>query len=142
MIRLRSLRSDEQGTAVIETAIALPVLVLFIWGIFQVGIAGQAIAGMQAGLGEGARMATICQSPTAAGACAVPTDAAIKARINAKVFGTGVGTFADPTVTTPDPADCTNCRDLSVTFTMPLSFLFFNGPDINLTRSKRVYLAT
>ena len=42
---LLSLR-DDRGAAVIEMAIALPVLVLFLWGIFQLGIAFQASAGM------------------------------------------------------------------------------------------------
>jgi hypothetical protein len=128
--------TDERGAAVIEMAIALPVLVMFLWGIFQIGIAGEAIAGMQHGLGEGARLATLCLSPTATGTCTIPTDDAIKQRINDKVFGTGVGTF-----TVADPVTGTGYKDLSVTFSMPMSFLFFNGPTINLTRSKRVYIA-
>ena len=123
-------------------AIALPVLLIFIYGIFEIGIAGQAIAGMQHGLGEGARYATICVNPTAAGVCGVPTDTQISDRIKAKKFGVGVGTFDDPSVTIPDPTACTNCRDLSVTFHMPMNFLFFSAPSINITRSKRVYLAT
>jgi hypothetical protein len=142
MRKLLSLRRSDRGAAVIEMAIALPVLVLFIWGIFQIGIAGQAIAGMQHGLGEGARLATLCIKSTSDGVCGVPTDDEIKARIQAKKFGVGVGAFDDPSVTTPDPTDCVNCRDLSVTFHMPMNFLFFSAPSINITRSKRVYLAT
>jgi Flp pilus assembly protein TadG len=112
-----------------------------IWGIFQVGIAFQASAGMQHALGEGARLATICKNPTADGACSVATTAEIKAKIAEKVFGTGVGTFSDPSVTTPPTTDCTNCRLLSVTFSMPTNFLLFQGPTISLTRTKRVYVA-
>ena len=123
-------------------AIAVPVLMLFIYGIFEIGVAGQAIAGMQHGLGEGARFATICVNPTAAGTCGVPTDADIQAKIQAKKFGVGVGTFDDPVVSTPAATDCTHCRDLSVTFHMPMNFLFFSAPSINITRTKRVYLAT
>jgi Flp pilus assembly protein TadG len=136
MSKLIMLRTNERGTAVIETAIALPVLVLFLWGIFQVGIAGQAIAGMQHGLGEGARLATLCLTPSSTGVCTIPADANIKQRISDKVFGTGVGTFV-----VADPVTGAGYKDLSVTFSMPLDFLFFQGPTINLTRTKRVYIA-
>ncbi len=141
MTKFRSMLGNQAGAAAIEFALAVPVLVVMIYGIFQIGVAFQASAGMQHALGEGARLATICQNPTAAGVCSVATDAEIKAKINAKVFGTGVGTFSDPTVTTPVSTDCTSCRQLSVTFSMPTSFLLFPGPTINLTRSKRVYVA-
>ena len=142
MRKLVTLRRSEDGSAAIQMAIALPVLMMFIYGIFEIGIAGQAIAGMQHGLGEGARFATICVNPSSSGVCGIPTDDEIKARIQAKKFGVGVGTFDDPVVSTPLATDCTNCRDLSVTFHMPMNFLFFSAPTINITRTKRVYLAT
>lgn len=132
LLRLR----DDRGAAVIEMAIALPVLVLFLWGIFQLGIAFQASAGMQHALGEGARFATVCQNPTAAGICSTATNDEIKARINDKVFGTGVGEFE-----VNDIIDGADYKDLSVTFKMPTNFLFFDGPLINLTHRKRVYVA-
>ena len=140
MTKFRSMIRNQVGAAAIEFAIALPVLIVMIYGIFQVGIAFQASAGMQHALGEGARLATICQNPTAAGVCSVATTDEIKAKISSKVFGTGVGTFSEPSVTTPPTTDCTQCRLLSVTFSMPTSFLLFQGPTINLTRSKRVYV--
>ena len=142
MRKLLAIRRNERGAAAIEMAIAVPVLMLFIYGIFEIGIAGQAIAGMQHGLGEGARFATICVNPTSAGVCGKPTDDEIAARIQAKKFGVGVGTFDDPVVSTPATTVCTNCRDLSVTFHMPMNFLFFSAPSINITRTKRVYLAS
>lgn len=141
MIRLRSLSRDDRGTAVIEMALGLPVLVLFIFGIFQIGVAFQASAGMQHALGEGARLATICVNPNPTTGCATPTDAQIKARVSQKVFGTGVGTFSEPAVTTPLPAVCTKCREVSVTFTMPMNFILFQGPPVTLTRKKLVYMA-
>lgn len=134
---LRLLR-DDNGAAAIEMAITLPVLTLFVWGIFQVGVALQAKAGMQHALGEGARYATLCVNPTTTG-CNSPSDSLIVAKVNAKVFGVGVGTFGTPTVTTP--SDCTNCKNLSVSFSMPMDFLFFQGPTITLTEQKRVYIA-
>ncbi len=137
MTALVSLRRDDRGTAVIETAIALPVLIVFIWGIFQVGVAFQASAGMQHALGEGARLATICKDPTANGVCGVATNAQIKSKIAERAFGTGIGTF-----TVADPVDAADYKDLSVSFTMPMDFLLFAGPAVNLTRTKRVYVAS
>lgn len=136
MRKLLTLIRDSRGAAVIEMAIALPVLVVWLWGIFQVGVAFQATAGMQHALGEGARLATICQNPTAAGVCSTASNSAIQERINQKVFGTGVGTF-----TVGEIVEGPDYKQLSVTFTMPMNFLFFQGPSINLTRTKRVYIA-
>ncbi len=107
-----------------------------LWGIFQIGIAFQASAGMQHALGEGARLATICRNPTAAGVCSAASNTEINALIGAKTFGTGIGTF-----TVADVVDGSDYKDLRVTFTMPTNFLFFNGPLIDLTRTKRVYVA-
>lgn len=148
MKRLFQALRDERGAAVIEIAIALPVLVLFIWGIFQIGIAFQASAGMQHALGEGARLATICQNPTADGVCTTASDEQIEDLVNEKLFGTGVGNFEvevirpadDPATEDVDESDV-DYLDLSTTFSMPTNFLFFNGPAVNLTQTKRVYVA-
>jgi Flp pilus assembly protein TadG len=139
MSKLKILRGNEQGAAAIEFAIALPVLLVMIYGIFQVGLVFQANAGMQHALGEGARLATLC-TPTATG-CNSASDSAIVAKMSAKKFGMNIGTFGTPTVTTPATSVCTHCKDLTVTYTVTPNYLFFNGPAISLTRTKRVYLA-
>ena len=127
MTRFRTLLRNDSGTAIIEFAIALPVLILFVWGIFQVGIAFQASAGMQNALGEGARLATLYPKRS---------NTEIVAKINDKVFGTGIGTFAVTPI-----VDGTDYKDLKVSFTMTPNFLFFNGPQVTLVREKRVYTA-
>jgi Flp pilus assembly protein TadG len=129
----RQLKRDERGAAVIEMAIVLPVLILFIYGIFQVGILYQANAGMQHALGEGARYATLCR-PVGNG-CNVASNTEIKTRMSASVFGTKPGTF-----TIPAPTTVNRVMTLKVTYTQPMNFLFFPGPTVNLTRQKVVYL--
>jgi hypothetical protein len=124
---LTVLRSD-RGAATIEMAFAVPVLAMFLWGIFEIGVIFQANAGMQHALGEGARYATLWPAPS---------NDAIKQRIGDRVFGVGVGQFD-----VADPVNGANYKDLSVTFTMPTNFLFFRGPDIDITRSKRVYITS
>ena len=131
MIR-RKLRTDNQGAASVEMAFTLPILILFLYGIFQVGAVMAADAGMQHALGEGARLATLY--PT-------PSDDAIKTRISDKKFGVYFGTFNDPTVTDPGAGACSKCRDLGVSYVVTPNFLFFNGPTITLNRTKRVYLS-
>jgi len=129
---LEKLRHDEQGVAAIETAFALPVLLLFVFGIFQIGVILQANAGMQHALGEGARFATIYPQPD---------DDDIVEEMEDAVFGMNVGTFNQPTISTPASSACTNCRDLQVTYTVTPNFVFFTAPAITLTRNKRVYTA-
>lgn len=148
MTKILTLSRDDRGAAAIEIAIALPTLVTLIWGIFQLGIAFQANAGMQHALGEGARLATLCVNPTVDDGCSTPTDAQILAKVNAKLFGTGIGTFntaisrpADDPATTSVDESKVDYIDLNATFAMPMNFLFFNGPNISLTQTKRVYMA-
>ena len=134
MSRLANLKRSERGAAAMEFALAVPVLVSFIWGIFQVGLLFWASAGMQHALGEGARFATLCINPSPE--CTVPTDAQIQARINDKVFGTQNGTF-----TVSPPVSGAGFKTLSVTYTTPTNFLFISGPTVTLTKSKKVYIA-
>jgi Flp pilus assembly protein TadG len=133
MKMLKLLKRDERGVAVIEIAIVLPVLILFIYGIFQIGILYQANAGMQHALGEGARYATLCRPVT--GGCNVASNTEITARMNAAVFGTKPGTFAIPAPTTVNRE-----MTLTVNYSQPMNFLFFAGPTVNLTRTKKIYL--
>lgn len=127
MIRFTRLKRNERGAAAIEFAIAVPVLVLFIYGIFRLGLLFQANAGMQHALGEGARYATIY--PT-------PSNSQIQTRMNDKLFGNGYGAF-----TVAAPADGTGFKTLSVSYTTPMDFLLVPGPTVTMTRSKKVYIA-
>ncbi len=133
MIRFsKSLWRDERGANAIEFAIALPVLVLFIWGILQVGLLYQASAGMQHALGEAARHATLY--PT-------PSDDDIRARVASKKFGTANGTLGALQIADGNSGGSgTTYKDLSLTYSQPINFLLFPGPTVTLTRTKRVYL--
>lgn len=133
MKMLKVIKRDNRGVAVIEIAIVLPVLILFIYGIFQIGILYQANAGMQHALGEGARFATLCKPVT--GGCNISTDAQITAKMNAAVFGTKPGTF-----TIPAPTTVNRVMTLTVNYSQPMNFLFFPGPTVTLSRTKKIYL--
>ena len=139
MTALRRLVRDQHGVATIEMAFAFPVLIVMIYALFQFGLIYRALAGMQQALGEGARYATLCLSPTSTG-CSAPSAAQIKTKITNSVYGTGPGTF-----TVADPASgtegTTKYFDLTVSYSQPTSLLLLPGPTVTVSRSKRVWVA-
>ena len=131
MRMLGKLRRNDRGAAVIETAFALPALVLMMWMLVQAGLVFRAMSGIQHGLGQGARLATLFPKPT---------NAAIHDAIQNAVYGIGPGDF---TIATPvaGTADGANYLDLRVTYTQSTDMLLFPGPTITVSRSKRVWIA-
>ena len=130
-MKIRKIIRNEQGAAVIEMAFALPILVLFIWMLVQLGLVFRATSGIQHALGEGARLATIWPEPSAAD---------VKARVEEAVYGIGPGDF-----NVPDPvpgADCDDsCLDVTVEYEQETDLLLFPGPTITVSRTKRVWTA-
>ncbi|HET9336543.1 MAG TPA: TadE/TadG family type IV pilus assembly protein [Sphingomicrobium sp.] len=131
MILCKRLRRDERGAAVIEMAFALPVLIMLIWMIIQLGLVFRAMSGIQHALGEGARAATLWP---------VPATSTIQAKMNAAVYGIKPGTFNIPAPTAGN-ADGSDYLDLKVTYTQPTDLIFIPGPTITVSRSKRVWKA-
>lgn len=131
---------DERGAAAVEMAFALPILIVMLWAFVQLAEVYRAVAGIQQALGEGARYATLCLSPSSTG-CTAPTPAQIKTQINNSVYGIGPGTF-----TVSDPVSGTSGTakyyDLTVSYSQPTDLLMFPGPTMSLSRSKRVWIST
>jgi Flp pilus assembly pilin Flp len=128
---IQRLRRDESGAAVIEMAFALPAMIMLIWMIVQLGLVFRAMAGIQNALGEGARLATIWP---------VPDKDTIKERMNDAVYGIGPGDFDIPE---PEEgvADGSDYLDLEVTYSQPTDLLIIPGPTIEVSRTKRVWMA-
>jgi Flp pilus assembly protein TadG len=129
MKRFKKLRADENGAAMIEMAFALPIFLMLIWMVFQLGLIFRANAGIQNALGEGARFATLF--PT-------PADADITAKMLATVDGIGPGTFT-PTLTANNTE---KYRDLQVTYTQSTNLIMIPGPTVKITKKKRVWVAS
>lgn len=131
---------DVTGVAAIETAFALPILIVMIWMFIQLAEVYRALAGMQQGLGEGARYATLCLTPTAAAGCSRPSTDSIKQKINDSVYGIGPGTF---TVSDPVLGNSGTGKyyDLKVAYKQTTSLLLFMTPDVNVSRTKRVWVS-
>ncbi|MDL2339713.1 MAG: pilus assembly protein [Pseudomonadota bacterium] len=128
----RRLISNERGSAIIEIAVALPALIVLMWAIVQAGLVFRAMSGIQHGLGEGARYATLY--PT-------PTTSTIKSKIQSTVYGIGPGSFtiSNPVSGTQDGG---NYLDLQVSYTQSTNLLIIPGPTITVSRSKRVWIST
>jgi len=141
-LRRRIIR-DQDGVATIEMAFALPVLIVMIWMFVQLAQVYRALAGIQQGLGEGARFATLCLNPNTTTGCGIPPPDQISAKINAAVYGIGPGVFT-PSVSAiqTDATYGGKYYDLSVSYTQHTSLLLLPGPDISVSRSKRVWVAT
>ena len=130
-MRLRRIFRDEKGAAMIEMAFALPIFIMMVWMLVQLGFVFRATSGMQHALGEGARYATIWPTPTLG---------EIRQRVLDEAYGTRPGTF-----TVPVPVvgtDCDNrCLDLVVQYEQPTNLLLVPGPTIEVERTKRVWVA-
>lgn len=134
-MRLRSLLRDVRGSAAVEFALSVPVLIVMIWGIFQIAMVLQAQAGVQQALGEGARLATIFDTTTNAR----PTNTQISNKIVNAKFGIRNGTWHTPSINTTNEASG-GYIVISVQYDVPTNFLVFSGPTITLSDSKRVYV--
>jgi Flp pilus assembly pilin Flp len=130
---------DEDGAAVIEMAFAFPVVIVMIWMIFQLAQVYAALAGIQQALGEGSRYATLCLNPSLTG-CSIPTATQVQTRVSNSVYGIGPGTFTVPLPTKATSAS-SSYYDITVNYTQPTSLLLVPGPTINVSRSKRVWVA-
>lgn len=140
MKAFRNLLRNEAGATVVEMAFALPVFVVMIWMIAQLGMMFHANAGIQQALGEGARFATLCKNPGVLG-CNAPTRGEVKAKMQQSVDGDNYGTF-DAQMPVQGTSGGATFYDLTVTYTMPTSLLLFPGPDVSITKKKRVWISS
>lgn len=135
----RRLAGDNRGAAAIEMAFALPVFIMMIWAFVQLAQMFRALAGMQQALGQGARYATLCLNPSTTG-CTPPTTTQVQTKITASVYGVGPGTFTVPTPTS-GTSGAGGYYDLTVSYSQPTSLLIVPGPTVNVSKSKRVWVA-
>jgi Flp pilus assembly protein TadG len=109
MPRLLWNRSDsERGSAAVEFALVLPLLVVLVFGIVQFGIAYNRTQGLQAAAREGARLASLPQS----------TQSDVTTRVNNALAGVPFDTPPTITVTPSATQPCNNNSGGTVTVTV------------------------
>jgi len=128
--RVRALGGDARGAAALEFALVVPALVVFIIGIAQLGILFMANAGLRNAVAEGARYATIYPRPT---------DTQIRQRITDTRFGLTPANIGTVTVT-HGVSSGTDYADISMSYNVPLNFVFFTAPPVTLTESRRAFV--
>lgn len=138
-MKMALLRRDERGAAAVEAAFALPVLIVMIWMIAQLGGVYRALAGIQMALGEGARYATLCTATV--NGCTSPTVDDVRDHVRNAVYGTSLGGSFDVPRPTSGASGTSRYYDVTITYTQPTSLLLVPGPTITLGRSKRVWIA-
>lgn len=128
---LRRLRSDRKGASALEFALVLPVLILFIMGIAQMGMLYFSHAGLRNLVAEGARLAAIAPRPT---------DAAIKARLNQGGFGLKRAKLKAPVVTYGEEADGTDWAQISMSYSVDVDLIFYKIGPFDIEESRRVFI--
>jgi Flp pilus assembly protein TadG len=126
---IRKLFHDRKGVSATEFALIAPVLFGFMIALFQVGMLFYANAGLNNALADGARLASLFPRPT---------NAQIAARIADRRFGLEPQFLSDPTFVTgrDNGADFT---EITLRYSVPLDFVFFQWGPITLTETRRVY---
>ena len=127
--RLAGLRQARDGTAAIEFAIAGPVLILLMMGIFQLGMLLLARAGLSQAVEAGARYATIYPRPS---------DSQISARILASDYGMSSSGITGPTFV-HGTANGSPYVSITMRYTMTLDFGFYRSSPIVLQYTRRAY---
>lgn len=129
MVKFKSLISDQKGASAVEFVLALPILMIFIIGIIQLGVLFSANAGLKQAVEEGARYATIFPSPT---------DTQITARVLDRKFGLVTSRITGPTVAS-GTNNGVNYVDVSMSYSVPLNFVLFTAPPVTLSYTRRAY---
>lgn len=123
MIRHKPLR-DERGQATVEFALILPVLLLLVLGIIELGRAWNLAQLATDAVREGTRQCSLADNLT-------HTQASVEAWIENRMATSGVPVTA-PTVTFDTPlgggTPCENSdQPVTVTMRIPYSWMFFGG---------------
>lgn len=129
---IRRLFKNDKGVAAVEVAIGLPIFIIMLWMMVQMGLVFRAMSGINHGLGEGARYATLYPQPSSS---------EIKSKISSAVYGIGPGDFEIPEPVTGNE-DGADYLDLEVTYSQETDLLLLPGPTISVSRSKRVWVAS
>lgn len=126
---IRNLIRDIRAASAVEFGLAAPILLSFIIGLIQLGVMFGANAGLKHAVDEGARYSTIYPRPT---------DSQISARVTDKKFMLDPAYIVGPTITHGTDNGAAYA-DISMSYTVPLNFVFFTVAPVTLTQSRRAY---
>ena len=123
-------RLGERGAALVEFALALPILLGFIIGTVQLGWLFFADADLRNAVAAGARHASIYPRPD---------DDAVIATINARLSRLESRYIDGPRIVRGTDANDREYADIEMRYSVPLDFIFFETPPVTLTETRRVF---
>lgn len=124
-----SLCVDRRGASTVELAFTLPFILAVIIGILQLSTIFFANAGLKQAVESGARYATIYPSPS---------DSQIIAKVNASRYGLDSSRITGPSIS-HGTSNGVNYVDLSMSYAVPMNFVFFQAGSLTLSHSQRAY---
>lgn len=127
----RHLLRDQRGAGIVEFALAAPILFLLIIGVAQLGILFSATAGLSHAVGEGARLAAIYPLPS--------DDDIAEAIMESRFSLSNAHMVGDPKIVHGTDANGFTYADISLSYSVPIDFIFFETPPMVLTESRRVF---
>jgi len=138
MKRLLRLARDARGISALEFGLLAPVFIAMIIGVGQMGVLFQAQAGLRHAVAEGARYATIYVY-NSSGTAMRPTNAQIIAKVTSSKYGLNSAYITGPTITSGTSNGATYL-DITMSYAVPLDFVFYHPTAITLTETRRAYV--
>ena len=131
-MRRRTVRllADRRGAGAVEFALIAPALFMIIIGIAQLGTLFFAKAALRNVVAEGGRFANI--SPR-------PTNAQIQEKIRTARFGLSAQRLSAATLVA-GKSDNADYLDISMSYTVPLNFVFVKVAPVTLRETRRVFV--
>lgn len=114
-----------------EFALAVPALLGFVIGIAQLGMLFFANADVRNAVAAGTRLASVHPDPG---------DARILAEVEQGVVGLEEQYIIGPSIERGTDANDNDYVDISMSYSAPLDFIFFETPPITLTNKQRVFI--
>jgi Flp pilus assembly protein TadG len=130
MIRKLAMKGDERGVSAVEFALALPMLLTFVLGTAQLGKLFFSNADMRQAAAAGARVASIFP---------VPDDDTILDAVDERLVRSGAVDASTVALTKGTDASGNPYVDISITYTVPLDFVFFQVSPVTLNETRRVF---
>ena len=121
--RLRALRAEESGAAILEFALLLPILVALVYGCFEVGRALLVRQAMEGAVRAGARILAQVPDPACESGCPPGAARAVEVTQGQILANTGLPPGAVTVEPQPDPLAGTVAMQASVAFDV-----MFPGP--------------
>jgi hypothetical protein len=123
---------EERGAGAMEFALAAPVLFTILIGATQMGTMFFANAGVQHAVAEGARVASVFP---------LPSDEDIKAAVASQKFGLRTDQIVgEPVVVHRTDDDGNAVVEISLSYRVPLDFVFFSADPVTLSHSRTVFV--